>query len=233
MKRGKIITQHIDGNCAKTTWEFSLSFENAQYGPYSHIFHRKNLYFDEDTEERGSYFFPLKDYSTANYDSANSEIFIETNDIVIWVWERGSFSGASKKFIEIVNLKTAAKYRLYPESISLIYNSKTSIIIYYSKSWKHKKLELSKNDLTKVSENSVKIVAFFKLYYNYTLKEYGRLVYVPNSNSHTAGYFKEESITTDASEPVSFNRQDFEVICKGYSKYTIDVWEASLTWKIN
>jgi len=233
MKRGKIITHSIDGDCAKTTWEFTLSFENAEYGPYSHVFHRKNLYFDEETEERGSFYFPLKDNSKANYDTENVEIFLETNDIVIWVWERGSFSWTSKKFVEIINLKTAAKYRFYPEGVSLIYNSNTGIIIYYTKSGKHKKLELDKNTLEKKSETSIHLVAFFKLFYNHTDKKYGRLIYVPNSTSHTAGYFKEEMIISDAKKPVNFHRKDFSIFCDEYWPRIIDVWEASLTWEIN
>lgn len=78
--------------------------------------------------ERGSYFFPLK-----NKSFKNTEIFIETDDILIAVGERGSFSGNARIFVEIINIKTQKKYRFYPDEVSLIYNSREHIIIYYKK----------------------------------------------------------------------------------------------------
>jgi hypothetical protein len=97
-------------------------------------------------------------------------------------------------FIEVINLKSQNKHRLYPDEVSLIYNSKDAIIIYYKKTEKYKKLELSIKNLEKISETSIHFDAFFKLFYNYIDKTYGRLIYKPNSRSHTAGYFIEEVI---------------------------------------
>jgi len=214
MKKGKVIHHEIQVNTARTSGEFSINFSEASFWPYRHIFTRENLYFDEDVSERWSYFFPMKSLLFQN-----TEIFLETNNIVVWVWKRWSFSGKSKLFVEVVNLKTAAKYRLYPDEVSLIYNQKDSIVT----------LEI--NSLEKVSETSEHLSAFFKLVYSHTSWSYGRLMYKANSKSHMAWYFQELSIENqDIENPINFRRNDFVLETKDGSD--IDVWEASLTWKI-
>lgn len=246
MKKG-IIVSHDDSllSVAKKS-HYTISFSESEFGPYNFVFDRQRLYFDENTNERGSFYFPLKD-STFN----NTEIFIERNDIVIALWERGSFSWETRVFVEIVNITNANKYRFYPDEVSLIYNSKENIVIYYKK-WKtHKKLELDIENLEKLSETSQNISAFFKLFYNFTSNSYGRLIYKANSRSHKAWYFVEEIlwneriITKDIkwldmvhhkeptwyhTMPVHFERTNFAVTTNTDQK--IDVWEASLTWEL-
>lgn len=115
----KIISEKITPNTGETTGEFHVDFKNSRFGPYTHIFHRENLYFHEDEWARGSYFFPLKD---TRY--GNTEIFLETNDIAVGIGTRGSFSGQEKHFVEVISRKYQEKYRFYPDEVSLIYNSK-------------------------------------------------------------------------------------------------------------
>lgn len=247
MKKGKIITQKIEKHTADIKWEFYIDFKDSRFWPYTHIFERKRLYFNEGVEERGSYFFPLRSGKFKN-----TEIFLETNDIVVWIGERGSFSGQAKRFLEIVNLKTKQKYRFYPDEVSLIYNTQDEIVLYYKKSEKYKKLTLSKTMLEKLSEKSQQTDAFFKLLYNWDDKKYIRLIYHANSSSHQAGYFSEEllenekKITQDIKwlnmayleepdgkfrAPKKFHREKFELITTSHQK--IDVWETSLSWIIS
>lgn len=240
MKRGKILSDTSDGY----KWKFQIEFSQSTLGPYSFLFQRENLYFNEDLGERGSYFFPLKDTRFKN-----TEIFLETNDIVIWIGERWSFSGKARRFVEIVNLATKNSYRFYPEEVSLIYNAHNQVIIYYKKSDHYKKLSLDLKTLEKISEHSVYMSAFFKLLYNHTIGEYARLIFKPKGRSTTLGHFIEEPIANEKtitkdipwlnmayldepdgqmSSPESFNRENFMLKTVEYEK--IDVWEASLTW---
>lgn len=244
MKKGKIIRRHFSSNNNVRTGEFRIEFSQSTFGPYTHLYTRENLYFDEEMNERGSYFFPLKDDT---FD--NTEMFIENDDIVICIGERGSFSGHAKRFIELVNLKTKNKYRFYPDTVSLMYNSKDEVIIYYKKWENYKKLSLDFKTLKKNSEKTQRLSAFFKLLYDHTNNQYKRLVYTPNSRSHKAWYFSEgvieneKTITEDIpwlnmvhleepngyhSEPKDFLRGSFTLRTSKYQR--IDVWEASLTW---
>jgi len=227
MKKGKIIN-HIK-NIAEHSWEseFSILFDHSEFWPYNYLFEREKLYFNEDLWERGSYFFPLKDLLFQN-----TELFLETNKIVIALWKRGSFSWKSRTFMEIINIKNASKYRLYPDEVSLVYNWKTSVTIYYKKWKNYKKLELDIENLQKISQTSVQLSAFFKLYYNHTTDSYGRLVYKANSRSASAWYFIEENIETHIWKPLSFNRQDFTISAENSRAQMIDIWEASLTWEL-
>lgn len=232
MKKGKIITQRSFWTPAGIQWEFKVDFDHWRFGPYTYVFHRENLYFHEEANERGSYFFPLKTQAFNN-----TEIFLETDDIVLAVWERWSLSWVSKVFIELVQLKTQKKHRLYPDEVSLIYNSKNTIIIYYKKSGKWKKLTLDIKTLEKKSETSTHYDAFFKLFYNHNEKHYGRLVFYPIT--HTTGYFVEKEIIEVPGTPKiydilwapkKFNRSDFFLFT--YAGQMLDSWELSLTWTL-
>jgi hypothetical protein len=225
MKTGKIIDHKHKWVHTLRNSEFTISFDQSEFGPYTFIFDRERLYFDENLNERGSFFFPLKEQLFNN-----TEIFIERNDIVIALWERGSFSWESRVFLEIVNLTNANKYRFYPEQVSLIYNARTSIVIYYKKWDTYKRLELDIKTLEKKSEISTQVSAFFKLFYNYTDKTYGRLIYKANAKSHQAWYFVEELIISDTLMPMYFLRDNF--LIDTYWNEKIDVWEASLTWEL-
>lgn len=227
MKKGIIVDNKHKNFTHIRKSDFSIKFSDSEFGPYNYIFDRERLYFDEFLGERWSYDFPIKDPC-----SNNTEIFIERNDIVIALWTRWSFSGKTRIFVEIVNLSNANKFRFYPDSVSLIYNARRSIVIYYKKSEAYKRLELDISTLEKISETTHHLSAFFKLYYDSTNMTYGRLIYKANSSSHRAWYFIEENISSNLWKPKKFYRDNFNLTCEWHWETSIDVWEASLTWKL-
>lgn len=228
MAHWKIISKNIAPNSWKTTGEFQVQFSHANFWPYTHVFHRKNLYFHQTEWVRGSFFFPLKDMKFEN-----TEIFLETNDIVVWVGTRGSFSGKEKQFVEIISLKHEQKYRFYPDEVGLIYNTKHEVVVYYKKSGKYHKLILSQKTLEKQSESTIELYSFFKLLYNATEKYYYRLYFHSNNSSEKNGYFEEQKMNSEHQElPKEFNSQKFILIVEYVYGNYVDVWESSLTWKI-
>ena len=72
-------------------WEFKIEFANDSFGPYNYKFEREDCYFNDGLVDRGSKIIPLK---WKEFD--NTEIFLETDDIVVAVWERWSLLGWDK-----------------------------------------------------------------------------------------------------------------------------------------
>ena len=230
MSHWKIISKNAVPNTGWTTGLFHVHFNHANFWPYSHIFHRKNLYFHESEQARGSYFFPEPLKETQFW---NTEIFLETNDICVAVWTRWSFSWKEKEFVEIISLKYEEKYRFYPDEISLIYNTHDEVVIYYKKWEKYSKLVLNQKTLEKTSEIEMKLHAFFKLLYNSSDASYYRLYYHSNNTSPTNGYFEEQKMHFEDQElPINFKSQKFILEVKYVYKNFVDVWESSLTWEI-
>ena len=160
-------------------------------------------------------------------------MFLETSDLAIWVGTRGSFSGEEKRFVEVISLKYEQKYRFYPDEISLIYNTKQEVVIYYKKSGKYHKLTLDQKTLEKQSESSVELYAFFKLLYNATEKSYYRLYFHSNNSSAKNGCFEEQKMHDEYQElPKEFSSQDFILKVEYVYGNLIDVWESSLTWEL-
>ncbi len=224
----KVIPEIVTPNTGETTGEFHVNFSNSRFGPYSHVFRRENLYFHESEWVRGSYFFPLESERFHN-----TEIFLETNEIVIWIGSRGSFDGQEKNFVEIISLKYREKYRFYPDEVSLIYNTKLEVVVYYKKSWKHHKLILDQKTLEKQSESKVELYAFFKLLYNVSEKSYYRLYFHANTSSPKRGYFEEQKMQDEDQElPKAFKSDKFILEVEYVYGSYIDVWESSLTWEL-
>ncbi len=230
MKKWKIVSNNNLFGSNNIQWEYNIEFEQNILGPYEYLFQRENLYFNEKTGKRWSQYFPLTSSAFGN-----TEIFLETDDIVIGLWTRWSLTGNEKKFLEFVNLKNHNKFRLYPDSVSLIYNTQNSIVIYYNKSGKDNKLTIDVTSMTKISEVSVHLSAFFKLFYNYSENSFGRLIFKSEGNSEKKWYFVEELIEHESwIIPFGFDVDNFALAVKVWytSKREIDVWEASLTWEI-
>ncbi|MDA9129011.1 hypothetical protein N9J72_00865 [Candidatus Gracilibacteria bacterium] len=229
MALGKIRSKSLSPNTGGTTGEFEIQFANANFGPYTHIFHRENLYFHESEGVRGSYFFPLTDTKFKN-----TEIFLETNDVAIGIGTRGSFSGQEKQFVEIMSLKYEQKYRFYPDEVSLIYNAQDSIVVYYKKSEKYQKLILDQKTLEETSKTETELQAFFKLLYNYYDESYYRLYFQSNTSSKTNGYFEEQKMHFENQEvPKKFESQKFILEVEYVYGNFIDVWEPSLTGELS
>lgn len=225
MEQGKITWEARSGK-AWIFGEFMIEFSVKSFWPYSHVFTRENLYFDEVLWERGAFLFPLKE---KEFD--NTEIFLERDDIVVCCGVRWSFSGQEKIFVELVNLTSQSKYRFYPEEVSLIYHTKDTLICCYRDENTWKRSIFSLNDFSLISETSEHISAFFKLLYHHEKHIFLRLIYTGNE------YFNEVAIQNNSTEilrPMYFTKNKFELTCndKLNKKIDIDVWEVSLTWDI-
>ena len=225
MNSGKIIGHARNGK-AGIFGDFHIEFSSKTFGPYNYIFTQENLYFCEDIWDRGASLFPLKEQSFKN-----TEIFLERDDIVVCCGVRGSFSGQEKLFVEFVNLKTANKYRFFPEEVSLIYHTQEKLICCYKDGNIWKKSEFSLSDFSLISESQEHISAFFKLFYHHNTKEFTRIIYKDEA------YFFEMLIPKMSLLwyiPQEFNGTNFKLQCieipSGRDVF-LDVWEISLTWE--
>ncbi len=207
-------------------WQFRIDFANDSFGPYNFKFEREDCYFSDWLEDRGTKIFPLR-----NKAFDNTEIFLENDDIVIAVWERWSLMGGDKSFIDIINIKTEKKYRLFTDVVNLIFNSEDKIII-NAKDWNFfKTLVLDINTLEKIEEVKEQLQAFFKCVYNKTTDDWYLLDFNPQNEKeldeekkYQNGSFILQKVSLRW-EPTSFNRREFKVKTKSWE---IDIWEESI-----
>ena len=208
-------------------WEFNIEFASDSFGPYKYKFERIDCYFNDGLEDRGTSIFPLQ-----NKKFKNTEIFLETDDIIIAIWERGSLMWWEKPFIDIINIKTEKKYRLFTDQVNLIYNTKDSIVINAldSEVNKFKTFKVDINTLKKLSEEQEELLTFFKSVYNTINKNWYLLDFTiwdewekDEEKKYQKGYFNLKE-TWISWEPNSFNRKEFKVKT---DKWTIDIWEES------
>ena len=208
-------------------WEFKVEFATDSFWPYNYKFWREECYFNDWLEDRGTAIFPIKNKS---FD--NTEIFLENDDIVICVWERWSLTWWEKLFIDIINIKTEQKYRLFSEEINLIFNSKDKIIINALDEWVFKSLVLDINSLKKIKENTEELQAFFKCVYNKTTNEWFVLDFTPSNNDEKDEEKKYQHWTYILQKidlkwiPKKFNRKTFEVQT---NIGLIDIWKKSIS----
>lgn len=206
-------------------WEFKIEFANDSFGPYNYKFEREDCYFNDGLEDRGTKIFPLR-----NKAFDNTEIFLETDDIVIAVWERGSLMWEDKNFIDIINIKTEQKYRLFTEEINLIFNSEDSIIVNAKVDGIFKTLILDINSMKKIEEKDEELQTFFKSVYNVTENAWYLLdfkIWNENETDEEKKYQKWSFILQRVSnkwKPISFDRKTFQVKT---DNWTIDIWEES------
>jgi len=208
-------------------WEFKIEFANDSFWPYKYKFEREDCYFNDGLEDRGSAIFPLK-----NKQFNNTELFIENDDIVIAVWERWGLMWEEKPFIDIINIKTEKKYRLFTDEVNLIYNWENSIIVNAKESEtnKFKTFKLDINSLEKKEEKGEELLAFFKSVYNKGEDKWYLLDFHignPNEQDEEKKYqnwyfsLKEAKIRWI---PENFDRKEFKVKTN-YEE--IDIWEES------
>jgi len=206
-------------------WEFKIEFASDSFGPYNYKFEREDCYFNDGLEDRWSKIFPLK-----NKLFDNTEIFLETDDIVIAVWERWGLLWEEKAFIDIINIKTEKKYRLFTGEVNLIFNSKDAIIINANLEWVFNTIVLNIESMQKLDEKIEELQAFFKCVYDKNNNKWYLLDYTVSDNlekdeelKYRNWYFTLKSIDVSW-EPVSFDRYKYKVLTKsGY----IDVWTES------
>ncbi len=206
-------------------WEFKIEFANDSFGPYQYKFEREDCYFNDWLIDRGSVIFPLK-----NKKFDNTEIFLETDDIVIAVWERGSLMWGEKSFIDIINIKTEKKYRLFTDEVNLIFNSEDKVIINAKEEWIFKTFVLDFNSMKKIKEIEEELQAFFKSVYNVAENKWYLVDFViwnENEQYEELKYQNWSFILQKVSiswVPINFNRNKFEVKT---NKWIIDIWEES------
>jgi len=208
-------------------WEFKIEFASDSFWPYKYKFEREDCYFNDWLEDRGSAIFPLK-----NKEFDNTELFIETDDIVIAIWERWGLMWEKKPFIDIINIKTEKKYRLFTDEVNLIYNEKDAIVINarQSETNKFKTIKLDIISMNKVEEKQEELLAFFKSVYNRNKNKWYLLDFTiwneAESNEeekYKNWYFNLKEINVKW-EPKFFDRKNFIVKT---NKLGIDVWEES------
>ncbi len=209
-------------------WEFKIEFANDSFWPYNFKFEREDCYFVDWLWDRGTKIFPLRNKS---FD--NTEIFLETDDIVIAVWERWSLLWWDKDFIDIINIKTEKKYRLFTNEVNLIFNSADKVVINALDEWVFKTIVLDINTLLKIEEIEEELQAFFKCVYNKKTKEWFLLDFNAKINNwkyddetYKSGSFVLQKIDIKW-EPKNFDREKFEVITNDGK---IDIWAISILW---
>ena len=208
-------------------WEFKIEFASDSFWPYKYKFERTDCYFNDWLEDRWTAIFPLQ-----NKKFKNTEIFLETDNIVIAVWERGGLMWEEKSFIDIINIKTEKKYRLFTEEVNLIYNSKDSIFVNAkeSETKNFKTFELNLKTLNKVSEEEEELQSFFKSVYNSSNQKWYLLDFtIWNKNEkdeekkYQNWYFTLKKANISG-KPETFKRKTFKVKT---NSGTIDIWEES------
>ncbi len=200
-------------------WEFKIEFANDSFWPYRYKFAREDCYFNEWLQDRWAKIFPLKWIK-----SGNTEIFLETNDIVIVVWERWNLMWEEKTFIDIINIKTEKKYRLFTKEVNLIYNEKDKIVVNAEKDWVFKTVYLDIETLEKLEEKTEWLFAFFKCVYNDVEDKWYKLDFntFDECKNYKKWYFILKQIDIKGT-PVLFKREDF--LIKTVSWDSIDIWK--------
>lgn len=209
-------------------WEFKIEFASDSFWPYKYKFQREDCYFNDGLDDRGTAIFPLK-----NKEFNNTEIFLETDDIVVAIWERWGLIWEAKPFIDIINIKTEKKYRLFTDEVNLIYNSKDSIFVNANdlETGIFKTLKLNEKTLEKEEEEEFEeLEAFFKSVYNKTKDKWYLLDFsVLDENEedeekkYQKWYFSLKEMNTKWI-PKSFDRKNFIVKT---DKWNVDIWEES------
>lgn len=229
---GKIIKQSVEEivvNKQKFAlwmkWKFKIEFANDIFWPYEFKFEKDDCYFNDAFEDRGSFMFPLK-----NKEFNNTEIFLENDDIIITVWKRESLQWESKNFIDIINIKTEKKYRLFTDEVNLIFNSEDKIIINAEENGIFKTFVLDIKSLDEIEKKEEKLLAFFKSIYNCNTKEWFVLDFSPKIvRDYKEEDFRDWSYILQLVdmewEPKSFDRKKFK-IKTDWKMY--DIWEESI-----
>ncbi len=191
-------------------WWFTINLSKDSFWPYDLKFWKRDCYYIDILQDRWSVLFPYK-----NIEFNNSEIFLETDDIIVCTWDRTNLSWDEKTFIDIINIKSEKKYRLYVEEVNLIYNSLKEIVVNAKTNWVWKTVKLEQDSLKIKEEKEEKLLAFFKIVYNENEKKWYRLKYNEN-------YFYELILVSKKlNSPKFFARNKFLL-------KNIDIWKESV-----
>jgi len=210
-------------------WEFFIEFVSDRFGPYEYKFERQDTYFSDGLQDRWSKIFPLKEKKFNN-----TELFFENDDIVITVWKRLGLSQDEKYFLDVINIKTEKKYRIFTEEVSIVVLLEEGLLINFNDNGTWKSINFNIKTLEIIKNKEEKLYAFFKVIYNETENKWYKLNFVPKNldkdnldeEKYQNGFFIFEEIKKIKWKPVSFDREKWEVKLKNW--INIDIWEESI-----
>lgn len=206
-------------------WDFFIEFINDTFGPYSYKFDRTDCYFNDALNDRWSVVFPLK-----NKQFGNTEIFLETDDVIIAVGWRGSLLWEEKIFVDIINIKTEKKYRLFTTQVNIIYNTKSEVIFNAEVKWQFCTIVLNQDTMEKTSESREELQAFFKCVYNvesgkwYSLNFTPEVILLGEMTQYQKGGF-DLKLMKNSWIPQYFDRKKFLL---STTSWELDVWTQSI-----
>ncbi len=207
-------------------WSFLIEFANDSFGPYEYKFEREDCYFNDGLNDRGTKVFPLK-----NTQFDNTEIFLELDNIVVATGERGSLVWDWKTFVDIINISTEKKYRLFTDEVNLIYNTQSDIVINCKSEWEYKTFIIDMKELYVKETSDETLLTFFKCIYHVEQKKWSILDFTPSDDDekdiekkYKSGYFSLKKIDAQWT-PKSFDREKFVVKTDGGE---VDIWEESI-----
>jgi len=150
----KVIKEHLESvNIKKQRfslwmkWKFFIEFVSDRFGPYEYKFEKEDTYFLDKLEDRWAVLFPLKEKT---FD--NTELFIENDDIILAIGKRWWLSIKESYFIDIINIKTEKKYRIFTDEISLVTLTEEWLLINFLDSDKEWKIIILDYENMKVKE---------------------------------------------------------------------------------
>lgn len=205
-------------------WQFKIEFANDNFWPYDYKFAREDCYYIDGLQDRWTVEFPLK-----NKKFNNTEIFLENDDIIICIWERGGLLWDTKQFIDVINLKTEKKQRIFTSEVNLIYNQKDHIVVNAKIGDIWKTLFLDLNTLEIAKQEDEELYAFFKCIYNHTKNTWHLLDFKWIWNWWNDGYFSLKPLYDIPSlwKQNYFDRKNFFIRISTPDGVGIDLWELS------
>jgi len=214
----KINIKNINKIDLSLKWWFSINLSKDTFWPYEYKFGRTDCYYNDKLQDRWTVLFP---YKNKKFD--NTEIFLETDDIIVCTWDRTNLSWEEKTFIDVINLKTEKKQRLYIEEVNLIYNGEKEIVVNGKMNWVCKTIKLDIESLEVKEEKEEKLLAFFKIIYNENEKKWYKL------DLDWLNYIK-IFIIKDNFYPINFERELYKLGISSYHNWeieTLDLWKLS------
>ncbi len=208
-------------------WEFFIEFISDRFWPYEYKFQRQDTYFSDGLQDRGAKIFPLREKKFNN-----TELFYENNDIVLTIGKRWGLSWNERYFLDVINIKTEKKNRLFTEEVSLVVLLEKWLLLNFNDNGIWKSIVLDSETLEEKESKEEKLDAFFKIVYNENTQTWSKLDFIPSDkdkdnldeSKYQNGYFKFEKIDIDW-KPESFDRKNWKV--KLDNEKEIDIWEKS------
>jgi hypothetical protein len=149
--------------------------------PYEKIFSRIDTYYQEKKSWKKISLFPNKEFN-------NSEIFLENDDIILWIGQR-NILWKNEWFVDLINIKTHKTYRILTTELNYIYNTKDTLVV-SAKIWEtFYEITFDIWNLEILSQSVERKVAFFNKLYSYKTKKWTELIFQAENTTHEWWYF--------------------------------------------